>query len=85
MATATTRDPGLTRGKAYVGLQHYAIHYSSIDTETVTPGVEGIVHCAWEPDTLGDAGAATVGSSTEVAFVATSGPHAGTLHVWARA
>ena len=85
MATRSDRSPDNTRGGAYVGLQHYTIHYSSIDTGTLTPGMDGIVHAAWEPDTLGDAGAATVSSETQVAFVATSGPHAGTVHIWARA
>lgn len=85
MATRSDRSPDQTRGGDYVGLQHYAIHYSSVDTETLTPGMDGIVYCAWAPDTLGDAAAATVGSSTQIAFVATSGPHAGTLHIWARA
>lgn len=85
MATRSDRSPDSTRGGAYVGLQHYTIHYSSVGTETLTPGMDGIVHCAWEPDAIGQEMAVTVGNPTSIAAVTTSGPYAGTLHVWARA
>jgi len=85
MATATTQAPDLTRGGAYAGLQHYVIHYSSIDSETVTPGMDGIVHAAFQPDEISDVVVVTAASATTVTAIAVAGPHSGTLHVWARA
>ncbi|GEM_PF-6598100 len=85
MATATTQAPDITRGGAYVGLQHSVIHYSSLSSETLTPGMDGIVNVAWEPDDIADSVNVVVGSSTTVSCGATGGPHSGKLHVWSRA
>lgn len=85
MATVTTQSPDLTRGGAYVGFQHYAIHYSSVDAEVLTPGMDGIVHAAFQPDEAGDIVVVIPASATTITAVAVGGPHSGTLHVWARA
>ena len=86
MATVTTQSPDLTRGGAYVGLQHYVVPLTDVSNgELVSPGMDGITHVAWEPDDSGDIVIVTVVSTTSIGLTATGGPHTGTLHVWARA